>query len=258
MLNKKLYVNYVTLERAIKKFNLEESFSQDKLVTVKNMSALLCSLYVESLTESEAKSDKYAIPMYAYAIIIGDKDDIFFIGDCYTPRRKDSISFLGGQLQFNNLYKSLVKFNNVDVQNYLRYEFLTNACCQFYLSGDDLLNSVNDFTIFKYKIDHYASSDIFRDGVWFETKFNYVKYNHIGQKNPGLYIFAPIREYQLKNHIFDKTVYYSRQQHRVAMNEYLKGRWTKDAFDKLVMAHQTDDVRFNQIELINSIYNSLS
>lgn len=258
MLNKKLYANYVTLERAIKQLNLEESFSQDKLVTVKNMSDLLCGLYIESLTESEAKSDKYAIPMYVYAIIVGDKDDIFFIGDYDTPRRTDSVSFLGGQLQFNNLYKSLVKFNNIDVQNYLRYEFLTNAYCQFNLSGDDLLNSVNDFTIFKYKIDHYVSSDIFRDGARFETKFNYVKYNHIGQKNPGLYIFTPVREYQLKNHIFDKAIYYSRQQHRVAMNEYRKGRWTKDAFDKLVMAPQTNDVRFNQIELINSIYNSLS
>lgn len=256
MLNEKLYVNYVTLENSIKNNNLMDLYKVDRLATVRTMSDLLCGLYVRSLTDSEAKKDKYSIPMYAYAIIIADKDTLYFIDEISSSTRNDAVSFMGGQLMLDNLYKRYIKFDEDVIQTYLRYELLSNTYCQCHISGDDLLRSVNDFTIFKYKMDTGVSPSVLLD-ITDTLKFNYVKYIPIGMKHPGLYIFAPIWWHQLSHQMTNKLPY-TRQQHRIAMNEYKKGRWTKNDFDRLVKISGGVDARFNQIELIDSIFNSLT
>lgn len=256
MLNKKLYVNYVTLENSINKNNLIDLYNNEKLATIKSMSDLLCGLYVESLTDSEAKSDKYAIPVYAYAMIIGDKDTLYFIDEAGSSTKNDAVSFMGGQLMLDSLYKRYIKFDEDAIQTYLRYEFLANAYCQCHISGDDLLKSVNDYAIFKYKMDKGVSPTVLLD-ITKVLNFNYVKYNPIGTKDPGLYIFAPIFWYEL-SHSIHNILPYTRYEHRVAMNEYNKGLWTKTAFDKFVKISGKIDARFNHMDVISSIFNSLT
>lgn len=256
MLKKKLYVNYVTLENTIKKNNLMDLYKVDKLATIRTMSDLLCGLYVESLTDSEVKTDKYAIPVYAYAIIIGDKDTLYFIDEFSSSTRNDAVSFMGGQLMLDSLYKRYIKFDEDAIQTYLRYELLSSTYCQCHISGDDFLKSVNDFTIFKYKIDTGVSPLVLLD-ITNILKFNYVKYIPVGMKRSGLYIFAPIRYCELSHNITN-ILPYTRQQHQVAINEYRKRRWTKNDFDRMVKISGGFDVRFSQIELIDSIFNSLS